>query len=67
MEFLDDTLSMASTRAQPTKSRKNTAMDVATKKPRGTREPLHRERIEREALALIEAQGLDAFTTRKLG
>lgn len=31
------------------------------------REPLHRERIETEALALIESLGLDAFSTRKLG
>lgn len=58
---------MASTRAQPPKSRKSTAKDLAEKKPRGARVPLHRERIESEALALIEAQGLDAFTTRKLG
>lgn len=36
-------------------------------KPRATRTSLHRDRIESEALALIEAQGLDAFTTRKLG
>lgn len=67
MKFLGDTLFMTSTRVQPTKSRKNTAKDLATMKPRGTREPLHRERIESEALALIETQGLDAFTTRKLG
>ena len=31
------------------------------------REPLSRERIESEALNLIEAMGMDAFSTRKLG
>lgn len=31
------------------------------------RQTLNRERIETEALALIEAQGLEAFSTRKLG
>jgi AcrR family transcriptional regulator len=31
------------------------------------RQTLNRERIETEALVLIEAQGLEAFSTRKLG
>lgn len=33
----------------------------------GTREPLSRERIVREALALVDADGLEALTMRRLG
>ena len=43
------------------------AESKALANPRTPRTPLHRDRIESEALALIEEQGLDAFTTRKLG
>ncbi len=43
-----------------------TASSSANKR-RAAREPLHRDRIESEALALIEDMGLEAFSTRKLG
>lgn len=39
----------------------------AARSTRTTRGALTRERIEIEALALIDAQGIDAFSTRKLG
>lgn len=38
-----------------------------SRKTAASREPLHRERIEVEALRLIEDAGLEAFSTRKLG
>lgn len=44
-----------------------TSSKPSTKNTAASREPLHRERIEVEALRLIEAAGLDAFSTRKLG
>ena len=40
---------------------------AARKAPRPERTALTRERIEIEALALIDAQGIEAFSTRKLG
>ena len=42
---------------------------TARRKPRTPqrREPLSRDVIERAALAMIDAHGLDAFSTRKLG
>ena len=53
-------------RDQPSKLTK-----VGSKRPRAeprvTRTVLTRERIEIEALALIDADGIEAFSTRKLG
>lgn len=43
------------------------AQAIGTKAQPITREPLSRERIEVEALRLIEQDGLEAFSTRRLG
>jgi AcrR family transcriptional regulator len=40
---------------------------TARKAPRAERTALTRDRIEAEALALIDAHGIEAFSTRKLG
>ncbi|MFJ3049993.1 TetR/AcrR family transcriptional regulator [Pseudomonas nitroreducens] len=47
--------------------RKKTPVDALTEEGVGQREPLTRERIELEALRLIEQDGLDTFSTRRLG
>lgn len=47
--------------------RKRTPTDVPPLETENQREPLTRERIELEALRLIEEAGLDAFSTRRLG
>lgn len=46
--------------------RKKSLPDATTTQP-SVREPLTRERIETEALRLIEQDGLEAFSTRRLG
>ncbi|CAN7310856.1 TetR/AcrR family transcriptional regulator [Aquipseudomonas alcaligenes] len=46
--------------------RKKSLSDATTTQP-SVREPLTRERIETEALRLIELDGLEAFSTRRLG
>ena len=47
--------------------RKKTPIEVRTEEEADPREPLTRERIELESLQLIERDGLDAFSTRRLG
>ena len=55
-------------RDSPSKPAKVTSRRLpAMPAPRAPRNALTRERIEIEALALIDAQGIEAFSTRKLG
>lgn len=48
-------------------ARNKTAAESQAAESSAQREPLTRERIELEALRLIEQDGLDAFSTRRLG
>lgn len=58
---------MTQARSQTSTSGNKTQKESVSKKSVGKREPLLPERIESEALLLIETHGLEAFTTRKLG